>query len=478
MAGTLDDPTVWLNKFINTIPLPAYAISAASNSMMEVNGLFAVEMGFESNRRINLSEDSETAFPTGKFMCRFALPAPPDAEHLESTVALRVKHCDGSIHGLMGVESRACALHPQLEPLIIGIALPHWPISPSKKAGSSAGVSGTSWHDPLHQKFSLNKPWRTLPAWLGYKTDQPCPLNDWLVRVHQDDRPGVLKEIKAALRNRRSTEFQYMILDRDGCPQRVRDALFFESDSGRFIGGILIGPGSNFSQKKIKEDVQALNLVRYLLRRNDDLRREFALALHDDIISGILILKLKLATILQTASSHDRTILAESVEELTKLSMLARSISHQTWSPVLEFCGIKEALLDLCQKLEHDSNIKCRATINKSLPRLDRLLSSSIYRLVQEAFTNVVKHSQATSVSLEVNLSDSKVIVRIRDNGTGISSRSKNGSKSFGLAGMRERTRSANGQFSINKMAGGGTEIKATFPINQPPPDTEWRQAT
>jgi signal transduction histidine kinase len=148
------------------------------------------------------------------------------------------------------------------------------------------------------------------------------------------------------------------------------------------------------------------------------------------------------------------------------LSNIARNISHQTWPALLEALGLKDALWELTQKLRRDSGIECIATISPTFPLLNQDLSASIYRIVQEAFTNIVKHSKATEAQLSVTWNNLAVSVTVRDNGIGIDEKKGNGSRSLGLAGMRERARGAKGTFSICKMKGGGTEVKARFPLS------------
>jgi signal transduction histidine kinase len=111
-----------------------------------------------------------------------------------------------------------------------------------------------------------------------------------------------------------------------------------------------------------------------------------------------------------------------------------------------------------------------RTHIDVSLSMPDEELGASgdaataIFRIVQEALTNVARHAQATRVTVEVLRSAGNVLVRVTDNGVGVSDSDERKSRSFGLLGMRERAYVLGGDFKINRTGQRGTTIEATIP--------------
>jgi len=92
--------------------------------------------------------------------------------------------------------------------------------------------------------------------------------------------------------------------------------------------------------------------------------------------------------------------------------------------------------------------------------------SLAVFRIAQEALTNVAKHAGATQVVMHLSRLDSNIVLVIRDNGRGISSAELEKPKSFGLRGIRERVASLAGDFSIARLDNGGTELVLRVPEN------------
>ena len=95
--------------------------------------------------------------------------------------------------------------------------------------------------------------------------------------------------------------------------------------------------------------------------------------------------------------------------------------------------------------------------------RLDPELESTVYRLVQEALTNVVKHARAERVDLQVSMNGDAVTVTVRDDGIGFDPATT--SEGFGLVGMRERLELIGGRVDISSAPGQGTEVRAELPV-------------
>jgi signal transduction histidine kinase len=97
---------------------------------------------------------------------------------------------------------------------------------------------------------------------------------------------------------------------------------------------------------------------------------------------------------------------------------------------------------------------------------LDREKATAVFRIIQEALTNILRHSQATRVNIIIEKEDGELIVKIKDNGRGITEEQKARPSSLGLIGMQERARLLKGRIEIIGFPGKGTTLTLRVPIS------------
>jgi len=98
---------------------------------------------------------------------------------------------------------------------------------------------------------------------------------------------------------------------------------------------------------------------------------------------------------------------------------------------------------------------------------LDPGLSLTVFRVFQEALTNVARHADATRVTASLRVADGSLTLSVHDNGRGITQQEMRSLRSLGLIGIRERVRWCGGRFSIHGVAGRGTTVKVRIPIEK-----------
>ena len=141
----------------------------------------------------------------------------------------------------------------------------------------------------------------------------------------------------------------------------------------------------------------------------------------------------------------------------------------------LDELGVKPALEALVRRASARFGLQVDATFDLAYDRgraPSRLLGeieSTVYRLVQEAINNVVKHAQAEKLDVEVVEADGSVLVTIRDDGSGFETSRPGGG--FGLVGMRERVELVDGRLVIDSTPGRGTVVRAEIPAVHEPVD-------
>jgi two-component system NarL family sensor kinase len=209
-------------------------------------------------------------------------------------------------------------------------------------------------------------------------------------------------------------------------------------------------------------------------------RRNFARELHDGINQLLVSVKLRLNIahkIWGQAQSEEHLI--KSVDHLNTAIQEVRRISHDLRPVALDDLGLEAAINGLLDDLEEQSQVTTRRRIRLPDQRLPDAIEMTLYRVVQEALTNTMKHASASRVSFNLSHSHNHVTLVIGDNGCGLSPDKQE--PGIGLMNMRERIELMGGKITIKNRPGRrlqhpkGTLIRATLylnPANQiPPPD-------
>jgi signal transduction histidine kinase len=205
-------------------------------------------------------------------------------------------------------------------------------------------------------------------------------------------------------------------------------------------------------------------------------RRRWARELHDETLQELGGLKLMLET---TGEREDERVVRRAVERAIERLEVAihnlQGLITDLRPAVLDEIGIAAALEALVERVAATSALHVELHARLDHLRRDRRLAphveSTLYRLVQEALTNAVKHSGATTVTVDVREGPDRILVEVRDDGRGFNAASAG--RGFGLVGMRERVALARGSIEIASEPGGGTAIKAELPAIHREPDGE-----
>jgi signal transduction histidine kinase len=195
-------------------------------------------------------------------------------------------------------------------------------------------------------------------------------------------------------------------------------------------------------------------------------RHRWARELHDETLQALGGLKVLLssATRLEDPEAM-RGAMREATQQLTGDIESLRALIAELRPPALDQLGLAPALASLAQRTGAGNDLEIRADVE--LPDDRRLvpeLETTIYRVVQESLTNVVKHARASSIDIAVRCAGDAVDVSVVDDGIGFDA-DATAEVGFGLAGMRERVELAGGELSVLPGAGAGTVIRARLPL-------------
>jgi signal transduction histidine kinase len=213
-------------------------------------------------------------------------------------------------------------------------------------------------------------------------------------------------------------------------------------------------------------------LTRRLISALEEERSRIARELHDDLGQRMALLANDLSRFreeIPEGQYHLRTQLGHLERSVEELSSDISRMSHQLHSSKLEFLGLVAALKSLCAELaeSHDLDVEFRHQgLNATLPDDVKLC---LFRIAQEALTNVVKHSGATKVVVSLATTEQAVRLLISDRGCGFDEGSEGGRGGLGLISMSERLRLVGGQLSIRSRPSSGTQVEAVIPLRGRP---------
>jgi signal transduction histidine kinase len=215
-------------------------------------------------------------------------------------------------------------------------------------------------------------------------------------------------------------------------------------------------------------------LSSHLLKAQEKERRRISLELHDELGQALTVLKLQLGSIKKKLPLDPVTLRADIQNTLKYVDLIienVRRLSHDLSPSILEDLGLDAALRLLIKEFVNHSNLK----ISCDIMPIDRLFSKEnqiiIYRIFQETFTNIKRHSQALRIWISVQQKNGTVIFTIKDDGVGFDIRqslSKCGNeRALGLTALDERARMLGGSLHIDSEKGRGTQIVIDIPTDE-----------
>jgi signal transduction histidine kinase len=193
-------------------------------------------------------------------------------------------------------------------------------------------------------------------------------------------------------------------------------------------------------------------------------RQRWARELHDETLQELGALNVMLATALRTDDARSMSqALARSSEQVEQIIAGLQGLITELRPASLDQLGVAAALQTLIERLSSRSGLEIELDLdlNGQEPRLEPELEATIYRLVQEGLTNVVKHAHATRARVKVEDANGFVGITVEDDGHGFEGEGEGG---FGLVGMRERVALRGGEFELVSVPGDGTRMDARVP--------------
>ena len=199
-----------------------------------------------------------------------------------------------------------------------------------------------------------------------------------------------------------------------------------------------------------------------MLEVQESVARRFAHELHDELGGSLTAIKSNLAVL--AADPGDRARLEDCNKLVEQSISNVRELSQLLRPTILDDFGLDAGLRWLVDRFRERTHIEVdyRSAFDG---RLADETETHLFRIVQEALTNVARHSGATKVSIYLRAEGGSVRLSLSDNGRGMTQERRNG---MGLSGMRARARSAGGELTLHSRPGEGVAIEAWAPVTQP----------
>lgn len=290
--------------------------------------------------------------------------------------------------------------------------------------------------------------------------------------LHPDDRDRIRGVLADAIRN--SSECEY--ISRYRTPKgdwRVHQTRVSPIRSE--LGGLthMVGVVRDISdQTQAEEDLHRLS--QRVMRARDEERRAMARELHESAGQSLASLKMNLSDLresLAKTNTHARSLL-ESCYQLTEATVReVRTVSYLMHPPMLDEAGLACAVRWYARGFSDRSKIQVAVDIPEDFGRLAQEVELAIFRLIQEALTNVHRYSGSRTATIHLARGAAHVRVEVVDKGCGLARpiRPNSGdSVGVGIAGMRERVHELHGVFEIETAPGRGTAVRAVFPDSCP----------
>ncbi len=215
-------------------------------------------------------------------------------------------------------------------------------------------------------------------------------------------------------------------------------------------------------------------LSAHLLRVQEEERKRISRELHDETGQALMVIRLYLGMMESGSSDRSsRVKIKETVEVVDRTIEGIRRIIGKLSPLVLQELGLVAAIRKEAKHLAKTSGVKTRVLIAPDVGRLAPGTEQAVYRVVQEALHNVAKHAKARSASVQVMREGQMVLVVVEDDGVGIQTRGSSQSRSFGLAGIKERIAVLGGVSRVISSKGKGTRVEITVPAGEPAPSPE-----
>jgi signal transduction histidine kinase/ABC-type uncharacterized transport system substrate-binding protein len=294
----------------------------------------------------------------------------------------------------------------------------------------------------------------------NWHSAHPVDFDQFIDIVHPGDRASLHHAVREAIEGDGRYETEYRVMAPDSTMRWIaaRGRIEFDQNGKpKQLRAISI----DITERRRAED-EARDLNGRLITAHEDERARLARALHDDVTQRLALLAIDAG---RKEKGLGDTIAGQAMRlirhDLVQLSEDVHALSYALHPAILEDLGLIEALKAECARFGAIEGIRTSFTASDDVDEPTRAVSLCLYRVAQEALRNVARHSNASSVEVQLRAVGGELELAVQDNGVGFDPTRKQARPSLGLAGMRQRLSLVDGELFVDSAPGGGTRIMA-----------------
>ena len=225
------------------------------------------------------------------------------------------------------------------------------------------------------------------------------------------------------------------------------------------------------AQQRQSELAERLSvLTRRLFSSEEDWRRKLSRDLHDDLGQSLTSIGLDLQIVERKGTSPEARVASGRARSTVRGALdRVREISSLLRPPVLDDLGLEQAVRTALTEFTTRSGVDGQLEIELDDARVPEGASGHVYRILQEALTNVARHAGASTVFVHLQATPETIELTVRDDGSGFLAADVPTAKRFGLLGIRERSELMGGSFTLDTAPGAGTTIRVSIPLKSLP---------
>jgi signal transduction histidine kinase len=211
-------------------------------------------------------------------------------------------------------------------------------------------------------------------------------------------------------------------------------------------------------------------LSRHLDSMIEKEKEQISREVHDELGQALVAVQMDLQWMQKRLPEREESLLEKiksMLEFVDTTSQVVRNISTRLRPRFLDDLGIVAAIEWQMKDFQARTGIKCRIVISPKKIDIDVDCAVTLLRMLQEALTNVAQHAKSTNVSVTLKKSTKSVLLKVKDNGKGISEESIRNPRALGLLGIKERAAAYGGYVRISGIPGRGTTLTVNIPLNK-----------
>ncbi|AQQ08359.1 Oxygen sensor histidine kinase NreB [Sedimentisphaera cyanobacteriorum] len=336
-------------------------------------------------------------------------------------------------------------------------------------------------YDLSRDEITFSSQWYNM---LGYK---PFSLKEtfdkWIDLIHPDDKDSFQKTFIESVNKGKLFNIEYRMLKADGeyrwLLTRGKVVEFDQDDTPSRV----LGTCRDIHQQKIaeqelrtreeslrksKSELQDLNAR--LINSNESQRRYLAREMHDEFTQRLAVAAIEINKLEKMLAENSSPAIIDKITavktDILELSEDIRKLSRHIHPSLLDDLGLVAAVRSEVSLVKEKRDLDIEVIDKGSFEDIDSNKALAVFRIVQEALRNVVRHSKAECVDVLLERKEASIEVSVEDDGIGFEIDLRKTKESLGLISMKERARLAGGELNINSKPGSGTVINLEIPVN------------